>query len=66
MDELAALLTSAGLDDRIELLANDLAPLAAIDGPPEVTARRSDFERLGALHGAGPRIVLQYIAAPPA
>ncbi len=63
MDELTAVLITAGLADRVGLLANDLAPLAALNGPPEVIARLSDFERLGELHARGPRFVLQYLPA---
>jgi hypothetical protein len=58
MDELGVLLDSAGAGDRRELLANDLAPLAAFDAPPEVEAQLARFERLGELHARGKRIVL--------
>jgi hypothetical protein len=58
MDELGVLLDSAGAGDRRELLANDLAPLAAFEAPPEVAAELARFERLGELHARGKRIVL--------
>jgi hypothetical protein len=61
MDELGVLLDSAGAGDRRELLANDLAPLAAFDAPPEVEAQLARFERLGELHARGKRIVLYLI-----
>lgn len=63
MDELGALLDSAGVGDRRELLVNDLAPLAAFDAPPEVAAELARFERLGDLHARGKRIVLYLISA---
>ena len=58
------LLSSMGLDDRLPLLDNAQAPLAAFDAPSAVTDRRAEFERLGELHAAGPRIVL-YLVEPP-
>lgn len=61
VDELSDLLTASGLADRLPLLTNEQAPLAAFDAPPEIGARRSEFERLGTLHAAGPRIVLYLI-----
>lgn len=63
MTELGALLDSAGLSDRRELLVNDLAPLAAFEAPPEVAAELARFERLGELHARGKRIVLYLIGA---
>lgn len=63
MTELGALLDSAGVGDRRELLVNDLAPLAAFRAPPEVAAELDRFERLGELHGRGQRIVLYLIGA---
>lgn len=56
--ELTAVLSAAGLDDRVSLLDNELADLAAIDAPPEVTAHTAGFARLAELRRAGPRIVL--------
>jgi hypothetical protein len=61
MTELGALLDSAGLSDRGDLLVNDLAPLAAFEAPPEVAAELARFERLGELHARGKRIVLYLI-----
>ncbi|MCB1001056.1 MAG: hypothetical protein KDB40_17305 [Acidimicrobiales bacterium] len=61
VDGLTELLVGAGLADRTPLLANEQAPLAAFDAPPEISARRGDFERLGILHAAGPRVVLYLI-----
>lgn len=63
VDELSDLLTEVGLPDRVALLANAQAPLAALDGPEPVIARRADFERLGELHARGPRVVL-YLVEP--
>ncbi|CAB4560163.1 MAG: hypothetical protein F2534_08825 [Actinobacteria bacterium] len=64
IDSLTRLLSSMGLDDRLPLLDNAQAPLAAFDAPSAVTDRRAEFERLGELHSAGPRIVL-YLVEPP-
>ncbi|MFN8024442.1 MAG: hypothetical protein U0Q03_23145 [Acidimicrobiales bacterium] len=64
-DELKALLDSAGLADRTALLANEQAPLAVYDAPASVTSRRADFERLGELHAAGPRVVLYVFPGTP-
>ncbi len=61
IDELTTLLESAGLADRVALLANEQAPLAAFDAPEAITSRRASFERLGALHQRGPRIVLYLV-----
>jgi hypothetical protein len=63
MTELGALLDSAGVGDRRELLVNDLAPLAAFDAPPEVAAELGRFERLGELHARGKRIVLYLVGS---
>lgn len=59
--ELTAVLSGAGLDDRLALLDNELADLAVIDAPPEVTAHTASFERLAELRRAGPRIVLYQV-----
>ena len=61
MDALGVVLDEAGLAERKELLTSDLAPVAALDAPESVTARQADFERLGALHSRGARIVLYLI-----
>ena len=42
-------------------MANEQAPLAAFDAPEAITSRRASFERLGALHQRGPRIVLYLV-----
>jgi hypothetical protein len=64
IDRLTALLVASGLADRVPLLGNVQAPLAVFDAPEVVVERRADFERLGSLHAAGPRIVLYLIEQP--
>jgi hypothetical protein len=57
-DDLSAALADAGLSDRVGLLDTNVAVVALIDAPPELEARRADFERVTELRQRGERFVL--------
>jgi hypothetical protein len=57
-DELAVALTAAGLADRVAILNTNVANLALVDAPPELEARRQDFDRVTELRAKGERFVL--------